>query len=106
MADFTMTKYRNQYIEGCTKLGNLGRHIESMKGSLIYSDNPAAMQAEIETAETEYQALAIEVDDLKCLADTGRHRAELNQASGIQWRQQAGGWKPHFPENSIRRLNH
>lgn len=105
MADFSMTGHRNNYIDGVTRLGQLEKKIENMRSGLFYAEDIEKAQAALAAAEAECERLRVEVDDLKCLADTGRHRAELNQASGIRWKQQAGGMRAHFPENKGRQLN-
>lgn len=106
MNDFSMTKHYNNYIEGENRIGQLREKVKNLRKSLICAEDLEEAQEQLAAAEAEYQTLAAEVDDLKCLAGTGKHRAELNQASSIQWKQQAGGMRPHFPENRVQRLNH
>ena len=98
MADFSMTKHYNNYIEGVTRLGQLGGKIENMRSSLFYAEDLDEAQAKLGAAEAEYEQLKAEVDDLRCLASTGKHRAELNQGQAIQFKGICGmELKPHWP---------
>lgn len=106
MGDFNMTRRYNNYIDGATRLGRLRQKIEALRSGFVHAEDMYEAQERISAAEAEYDRLKAEVDDLKCLADTGVRCAELNQASSIQWKQQAGGMRAHFPQNRVQRLNH
>ncbi len=86
MRDFTMTKYWNQYQEAATRLGVLDRQIEGLTAILIYADDVEAAQAKLEAAKAERQALAVEVDDLRCKAHTGRGWEALSKEATVQCR--------------------
>lgn len=98
MADFSMAWHYNNYIEGVTALGQLGEKIKNMRSLLAYADDLNEAQAKLADAEAEYEQLKVEVADLKCLADTGKHRVELDKGQAVQLKGLCGmESKPHFP---------
>lgn len=97
MADFSMTKYWYDYQAGTIRLGQLGEKLQRMREGLFYAEDLDEAQAKLAAAEAEYKKLESEVDDLKCLADTGKHRAELNQEQTVQFKTPYGGFHAHCP---------
>ena len=92
---FEMNGYMNKYAVAYNRLRRLGREIEAMRSTPPEDENAlAALQA----AESEYAKLKAEVDDLFCLANYGRHRAELDQEGTFQPVRQFGGFYSHWPE--------
>ncbi len=100
MADFSMQHYYNQYIEAETALRRLGERIKGMRERLLYTSEEdfPAVNAQIAAVEEEYRAAKVEVDDLWCLANTGKHRAELTQEASYHEVKRYGGFHAHWPE--------
>lgn len=90
-----MTKYYGEYQQAVTRRGHLKRRIENMRSGILQATDPAEEMARVEALEKELQQLDVEVDDLWCLANTGKHRKELEEAGKRVWKPAfgPGSWK-------------
>lgn len=110
MADFSMTKYYNEYISAETEARNIQQGIDDMRSALPYMPDEEAvleLMELIRSAGEQLRSARAKAEELRSLAYYGKSRDKL--AREHTYREIplfGGGAKPHFPTAKGRRLEH
>lgn len=83
MADFSMQRYYNQYIEAANQAEQVRRRVRSLEDRL-HSDPDEDTCHQLQAAQKELQAADQRAAELACLATTGKTQAELQQRNTIR----------------------